>query len=232
MTKHRHPTSRRAPEEKKEAEDVFVEKVLEATSWAKKNSQVLTILGVAVVILMAGGVYYQNWKGAQTQRAVAQLEQVQQAVAFGEREEAKASLNQYLASFEGTPYAMEARLLLGQVLLEEEDPEGAMEALSPAVREMASEPIGLQAAFLMAAAYEEADRLDEAERLLLRIANTAELTFQIREALAGAARIRTRLENYSGAIELYEEVLGGMEENDPERSYWELRLQEAAARSG
>jgi predicted negative regulator of RcsB-dependent stress response len=232
MTKHRHPTSRRAPEEKKEAEDVFVEKVLEATSWAKKNSQVLTILGVAVVILVAGGVYYQNWKAAQTQRAVSQLEQVQQAVAFGEREEAKASLNQYLASFEGTPYAMEARLLLGQVLLEEEDPEGAMEALSPAVREMAAEPIGLQAAFLMAAAYEEADRLDEAERLFLRIANTAEMNFQIREALAGAARIRTRLENFSGAIELYEEVLGGMEENDPERSYWELRLQEASARSG
>jgi predicted negative regulator of RcsB-dependent stress response len=232
MTKHRHPTSRRAPEEKKEAEDVFVEKVLKATSWAKKNSQVLTILGVAVVILVAGGVYYQNWKAAQTQRAVSQLEQVQQAVAFGEREEAKASLNQYLASFEGTPYAMEARLLLGQVLLEEEDPEGAMEALSPAVREMAAEPIGLQAAFLMAAAYEEADRLDEAERLFLRIANTAEMNFQIREALAGAARIRTRLENFSGAIELYEEVLGGMEENDPERSYWELRLQEASARSG
>jgi predicted negative regulator of RcsB-dependent stress response len=232
MTKHRHPTSRRAREEKKEAEDVFVEKVLEATSWAKKNSQVLTIVGVAIVILVAGGIYYQNWKVAQTQRAVAQLEQVQQAVAFGEREQAKASLNQYLASFEGTPYAMEARLLLGQVLLEEEDPEGAMEALSPAVREMASEPIGLQAAFLMAAAYEEADRLDEAERLFLRIANTAELTFQIREALAGAARIRTRLENFSGAIELYEEVLGGMEENDPERSYWELRLQEASARRG
>jgi predicted negative regulator of RcsB-dependent stress response len=181
---------------------------------------------------VAGGVYYQNWKAAQTQRAVSQLEQVQQAVAFGEREEAKASLNQYLASFEGTPYAMEARLLLGQVLLEEEDPEGAMEALSPAVREMAAEPIGLQAAFLMAAAYEEADRLDEAERLFLRIANTAEMNFQIREALAGAARIRTRLENFSGAIELYEEVLGGMEENDPERSYWELRLQEASARSG
>ena len=232
MTKHRHPTSGRKQEEKKQAEDVFVEKVLESISWAKKNNQVLIVVGVVIVLLFSGGMYYRNWKAAQTQRAVAQLELVQQAVAFGEREEAKASLNQYLAAFQGTPYAMEARLLLGQVLLEEDDPQGAIDALSPVVREMNSEPIGLQAAFLMASAYEEADQLDEAERLFMRIANTAQMTFQIREALAGAARIRTRLGNFSGAMELYEEVLGAMEETDQERSYWEMRLEEVSAKTG
>ena len=182
-----------------------------------------------IIITLCG---YRNWKAAQTQRAVAQLELVQQAVAFGEREEAKASLNQYLAAFQGTPYAMEAGLLLGQVLLEEDDPEGAIDTLSPVVREMSSEPIGLQAAFLMASAYAEADQLDEAERLFMRIANTAQMTFQIREALAGAARIRTRLGDFSGAMELYEEVLGAMEENDQERSYWEMRLEEVSAKTG
>ena len=183
-----------------------------------------------MIILLAGGMYYRNWQDAQLERAVAQLEQVQQSVAFGERAVAKASLYQYVDAFAGTPYELEARLLLGQVLLEESNPEEAVEALAPAVREMKSEPIGIQAAFLMAAAYEESGRLEEAERMFLRISNTAELTFQIREAISGAARIRTNQGNFSGAVELYEEVLATMEVEDPERNYWEMRLAESSAR--
>lgn len=232
MAKHRHPSSRRMQEEKKETEDVFVEKVVEVSNWAKRNSQALVIAGVAVVLLAAAGVYVRNVRANRLEQAVAQLEQVQQAVAFGEREAAKASLNQYLVTFDGTPYALEARLVLGQVHLEEGDAEAAVEVLAPAVREMDSAPIGLQAAFLMASAYEDMGRLDEAERTFLRIANTAEMTFQIREALAGAARIRTNQGDFAGAAELYADVLRDMEETDQERSYWEMRLEEVTARMG
>ena len=232
MAKHRHPSSRRMQEEKKEAEDVFVEKVVEVSNWAKRNSQALVIAGAAVVLLAAAGVYVRNVRANRLEQAVAQLEQVQQAVAFGEREAAKASLNQYLVTFDGTPYALEARLVLGQVHLEEGDAEAAVEVLAPAVREMDSAPIGLQAAFLMASAYEDMGRLDEAERTFLRIANTAEMTFQIREALAGAARIRTNQGDFAGAAELYADVLRDMEETDQERSYWEMRLEEVTARMG
>ena len=66
--------------------------------------------------------------------------------------------------------------------------------------------------------------------MFLRISNTAELTFQIREAISGAARIRTNQGNFSGAVELYEEVLATMEVEDPERNYWEMRLAETSAR--
>jgi predicted negative regulator of RcsB-dependent stress response len=229
MTKHRHPSSRRKQEEKKEAEDIFVEKVVELSTWAKKNSQGLVIAAVAVVLVFASWMYIRNVRANRIQQAVAQLEQVQQAVAFGDREEAKASLIQYLATFDGTPYALEARLVLGQVYLEDDEPEAAMETLAPAVREMDSHPVGLQAAFLLAAAYENAGRLDEAERTFLRIANTATMTFQIQEALSGAARIRSDRGDYSGAAELYEDVLGSMEENDPQRDYWEMKMQEAEA---
>jgi predicted negative regulator of RcsB-dependent stress response len=230
MNPPRHASSKHKPGEKREAEDVFVEKIMDATKWAKANTQVLVFAAVVAVALIAGGNYYFNWKATQTERAVAQLEQVQQSVAFGERDAAKASLNQFIEAFAGTPYELEARLLLGQTLLEESNPEEAIDALAPAVREMNSEPIGIQAAFLMAAAYEEADRFDEAERMFLRISNTAELTFQIREAVSGAARIRAGQGNFSGAVELYEEVLEEMGDDDPERNYWEMRLAEAAAR--
>lgn len=231
MTPSRHPSSRRRQEDKKEAEDVFVEKIVETTNWAKANTQVLIIAGIAIVILISGAIYYGKWHETQTERAVAQLEQVQQSVSFGDPETARAALNQYIEAFQDTPYALEARLMLGQVLLEDGNPEEAMDALAPAVREMDAHPIGIQAGFLMAAAYEQAGRKDEAERMFLRVANTAELEFQIREAMAGAARVRADEGDFAGAAELYEEVLAGMDPEDPNRSYWEMKMAEYQARS-
>ena len=80
----------------------------------------------------------------------------------------------------------------------------------------------------MAAAYEEADQAEDAENLFNRIANTSELTFQIQEAMAGAARIRTSMGDLAGAAELYEEILSTMEVGDPQRGFWEMRLAEVS----
>jgi len=231
MTPKPHPSARRAPEDKPKTEDVFVDKVLSTGAWAKANSQTLVLMGIVVVVVAAGGLYYANYRSSVREQAIAQLEQVQQTVSFGERDAAVATLREYVDRFDGTVYALEARVLLGQVLLEQDDPDGAMDVLAPAVRAMDQEPVGIQAAFLMAAAYEEAGRAEEAERLFLRIAETAELPFQIREALTGAARIRESAGDFAGAVELYDDVLGGMEETSPDRSYFEMRRAEAAARA-
>jgi predicted negative regulator of RcsB-dependent stress response len=231
MTQTKHPAARRQPEAKKEAEDVFVEKTLKLIQWAKNNTQTLILVGIVLVVLVAGGVYYRNYRSDWEEQAVAQLVQVQAAFSYGEREAAKAQLNQYLSQFEGTVYALEARLVLGQVLLEEGTPQEAIEVLSPAVREMDSEPLGVQAAFLLAAAYEETGRPEDAERQFLRISNTSDLPFQVHEALAGAARIRTAAGDLAGAAELYEEVLSSLEEGDPQRGFWEMRHAEVAGRS-
>jgi predicted negative regulator of RcsB-dependent stress response len=229
MSKTRHPASAPRAEGKKEAEDVFVEKTLELIKWAKDRSQTLMLIGIVVVVAAAGIVYYVKYRSSWEEQAVARLEQVQSSMGFGERETAKADLYQYVEQFEGTVYAMEARLTLGQALLEDGAPEEAIEALAPAVREMASQPIGLQAAFLMAAAYEESNQPEEAERLYLRIANSSELSFQMFEALSGAARIRTTAGDKAGAAELYEEILSTMEDGDPQRGFWEMRLAEVTS---
>jgi predicted negative regulator of RcsB-dependent stress response len=231
MSQSRHPSSRRQPEEKKEAEDVFIEKTLELIHWTKNNGQTLVLLGIVLAVLVAGGLYYRNYRSSWEEQAVAQLEQVQSAFAFGDRETAKADLYQYVDQFDGTVYALEARLVLGQALLEEGTPEVAIEVLAPAVRGMDSEPIGIQTAFLLAAAYEESGQQEDAERIFLRIASTSELTFQLHEALSGAARIRTKAGDMAGAAELYEEVLSSLEERDPQRDFWEMRLAEVAGRS-
>jgi len=231
MSQSQHPSSRRQPEGKKETEDVFVEKTLELIQWAKNSSQTLILVGIVLVVLVAGGLYYRNYRSSWEEQAVAQLEQVQAAFAYGDREAAKAQLNQYLSQFEGTVYALEARLVLGQALLEEGTPQEAIDALAPAVREMDTEPIGIQAAFLLAAAYEEAGRPEDAERQFLRISNTSDLPFQVHEALAGAARIRTAAGDLAGAADLYDEVLSSLEEGDPQRGFWEMRHAEVAGRS-
>jgi predicted negative regulator of RcsB-dependent stress response len=227
MSRSKKPTSSPRPEEKKkDAEDVFVEKTLEAASWARRNSQALILAAIVVVVLVAGGIYYRNYRTSWEDQAIARLEQVQASFAAGDREAAKGELRQYLEQFDGSVYALEARLILGQALLEDDTPTEAIDVLAPAVREMASQPIGIQAGFLMAAAYEEAGQPDEAELLFLRIANTADLTFQIRESMAGAARIRTAQGDLAGAAEIYGEVLEDMEEGDPQRGLWEMRLAE------
>ena len=114
MTQSRHPSSRRRSEEKKkEAEDVFVEKTLEFAQWSKDNSQVLVLVGIVAVVLVAGGLYYANYRASWEDRAVAQLEQVTASMGFGDRETAKADLFQYVDQFEGSVYSLEARLTLG-----------------------------------------------------------------------------------------------------------------------
>ncbi|NNM05752.1 MAG: tetratricopeptide repeat protein, partial [Gemmatimonadetes bacterium] len=160
MTPSKRASSRRpGTEEKKEAEDIFVDKTLELIQWAKDNSQMLVLIGIVVVVLAAGGIYYRNYRSDWEEQAVARLEQVQSAFSFGDRETAKVDLYQYLEQFDGTVYALEARLVLGQALLEDGAYDEAVDILAPAVREMDSQPIGVQAAFLMAAAYEEGGRV-------------------------------------------------------------------------
>ncbi len=232
MSQPRHPTQRRRPTtEKKEPEDAFIEKTVAVVEWAKKRRQILSLAGIAVVVVAAGLVYYKNYRSNWEEQAVQRLEQVQSAFSFGDREQAEADLHQYLSQFEGTVYALEARLVLGQALLEDGKPDEAVEVLAPAVREMSSQPIGVQAGFLLASAYEEAGRRADAEQLYLRIANTTDLNFQVQEALGEAARLRTEDGDYAGAADLYREVLDALDDGDPQRGFWEMRLGEATARS-
>ena len=60
----------------------------------------------------------------------------------------------------------------------------------------------------------------------MRIADRADLSFQVRNALQSAARIRADNGDAAGAIELYERVLSDMEENDIDRGVFEMRIEE------
>ena len=221
----KHPGARRTAKKEEHEDDVFVAKVLELGNWAKANQQILTVAAVILVILIAGMTYYGNYREAMTQQAAQQLEVIHQSIALQDTEGAKTELATFLQRFDGTVYAGEARLLLGELYLRTDDPQQALAVLEP-MAESPRAPIEFQAASMLAVAYEQDQRWADAERIYLRIADRSELDFQIRDALAGAARIRADQGNATGAVELYRRILDQTEENAPERGQWEMRITE------
>lgn len=222
----RQSGQRRASSDRKELEDdLFVARILEVGNWLKTNQQVVAIAAVALVIAMASLLYYRSYRGSLVEQAAEQLERIHQQTAVGDTEGARDALVLYLERFGNTPYAGEARMLLGELYLAADAPDQARAVLEPMAR-APREPLELQAASLLAAAYEQEGRPSDAETLYLRIADRSNLDFQIRDALASAARIRASQGDAAGAAELYQRILDGLDENAPDRGTWEMRLAE------
>jgi predicted negative regulator of RcsB-dependent stress response len=209
------------------SDDVLLDTTLAVSTWAQRNRQLLTFGLIALGIAALGGIYYWNYRKGHFERAAVELERVETAVAFGDTATAKVELGRYIESFGNTPYADEARVLLGQIYLQSSQPDQAAQVLQEASD--VSEPLGRQAALLLAKTHEQQGQLEEAEALLLRIADRSDLAFQEREALEEAARIRARRGNVAGAVELYERILEDMEETEPSRGVYEMRLEELRA---
>lgn len=229
----RHPgSSRRRPDDKTtEADDVFIARVLELSGWAKNNSQVLILFGVAVAVVIFASLYYVDWRQNQAEAAVAELERIAQSVGVSDPEATKISLEQYLERFAGTPYGAEARLLLAQLYLDGGQAGQALTTLQGADASL-RDPLGVQLASLRARALEAQDQPEQAEALYLRIADEADLDFQKFGALTDAARIRMSTGDYAGAAELYQRLLDEGDFAGEDRGLYEMRLGEALARAG
>lgn len=222
----KHPGARRRAKDKDhDPDDVFIAKTLEISTWAQNNQQLLTALAVVLILAVAGAVYYGNYRRSLSQQAGNQLEQIHQTIALQDREGAKSELSTFLQRFDGTAYAGEARLLLGELYLETNDPQQALAVLEP-LAGSPRDPLELQAASLLAAAYEQEGRADEAEEMYLTIADRSDLDFQVRDALESAARIRADRGDMEGAIALYERILDDLPEDAQDRGLYQMRLAE------
>jgi tetratricopeptide (TPR) repeat protein len=220
----RHPGTRGRSKES-EPDDVFVAKVLHLGKWAEANQQLLTIVIVVVAVGLLGLVYYNNYRENLNLQAAAELEQIYQSISINDTEAARTQLVTFLERSAGTVFEAEARLLLGELYLGEGSPEQAEVVLRP-LGESPREPIDFQAASLYAAALEEDRQWSEAEQVYLRIADRSDLDFQVRNALAAAARIRKDQGNPDGAIQLYQRILDGLDETDPQRGQYLMRIEE------
>ncbi len=208
-----------------DADDVFVSRVLHASKWAERNQQVITVLAIVAAIAVAGLIYYRSYRRSLGDQAAQQLELIYQTVAISDTEGAKTELGTFLERFSGTAYEAEARILLGDLYLRDGSPQQAQAVLRP-LGESPNGPLELQAATLLAAAYEQDGQGGEAETIYLAIANRSDLDFQVRDALESAARIRAARGDLEGALELYERAIEGLEEGAPERGVYEMRIEE------
>jgi len=211
-----------------EPDDLFIARVLDLGKWAQANQQAMTVLGVLMVIAVAGVIYYGNYRRSLTGQAAVQLEVVHQSMMIDDRQGARDQLITFLERYGGTAYEGEARLLLGDLYLRSGQPEQAQAVLEP-MGNRPRAPIEIQAATLLAKAYEQAERWSDAEQAYLRVADRAELPFQIEEALTSAARIRARQGNHQGAVQLYQRALDRLERDDPRRGALEMRMAEIRA---
>ena len=229
MTKYRKPGSRPAkPVNAVDQEDAFVAKTLEVSHWAQRNRPALTagivLLGLGVVAL----VYYARYRDDLGNTAAAQLEELQVRLEQGDQAGVQADLELYLDRFGSTSSAGEARITLGQVTADLGDLDAAVEVLEPIARDV-NNPLGAQAAALLAAISEDAGNLQAAEGLYDRLSDRARLGFQVSNALADAARLRAVRGDHQGALELYDRLLEELDDTDPERGLVEMRRAEVVA---
>ena len=229
MSRYAKP-GRRPSSDPQDTEDAFVATTLEATHWAQKNQRTLIIGAVVLVGGLLIGNYVMGTRDAANQAAAGQLETLQRRLEAGDQVGVQADLETFIQRFGNTAHATEARMTLGQVTADLGDATAAVEILEPIARDIGS-PLGAQAAGLLASIYEEVGNLGAAEGLYLRLADQAEMGFQVRDALADAARIRRQQGNNAGAVELYDRILADMEELDPGRPAIEMRRAEAATSS-
>lgn len=227
MSRH-HPGARRQPHKSEEQDDAFIAGVLEASSWAKRHQHMLIVLAVAATVTVAMGLYWVSYRRTVRNQAINQLESIQQTIGLAAVEDAKQQLQVFIARFGSIPQADEAVLLLARLNLETGSAPVAINVLETANLSLRT-PIGLQAASLLARAYEDQGRWADAETLYLDVAGQADLKFARLEALEAAARSRFRQRDIAGAAELYQQILDDLEETDPSRGIYELRLAEMTA---
>lgn len=230
----RHPTSSRRTDQTSqnaEAEDAFVARVYQASTWAQQNTQTLVLLLIILAAIIAAGVYYVDYRGTRTEQAVVQLEQIQQVANFGDQEQAKSQLADFIARFDGTLYANEARLILAELHLESGEPELALTVLQDSDLAM-GDPLGVQIAILEAKVLESTGDLEGAEALYLDVSEDAELAFQRIDAFEDAARMRELQGDHAGAAELFQQIVDVLEPGDEELSYYQMRVAEARTAAG
>lgn len=227
MTKH--PSSSRVHRDDDVPDDAFVSTIKRIINWGKENTRQVTI-GTAVIVVIAAVATWMIFQQRSLEAtAQTRLAQVQQTVASGNAQLAIRDLQSYLDTFGGTDAADQARLMLADLLIGQDQPQQAIDALGDLPERMDA-PFGLPAARLEAAALERLDRHDDAIRAYERIAANARFPFQRREALADAARLQLQYGDPQQAVDLLQRTVATFNDDEPGQGYFEMWLAEAQAR--
>src|SRR5690606_198538 len=121
----KHPGASKVRRERHD-EDVFVESVLEGSVWARQHGRTLAIAAIVLVVALAVGIYYRNYRSNIEDRAAAELNSVRQTVLSGNRHLALTDLRKFVASYGNTTAGEEGRIMLAQTHLSMNQPQEAV----------------------------------------------------------------------------------------------------------
>lgn len=214
-------------------EDAFMATLFGVIAWVRRHTQLVTVGAVVVVLAVAGFVYYRNYESSLEAQAAAKLRQLGMSASAMSPDTASERLRSFIASYGGTKEAHEARVLLGQTLLEQGRASEAVQAVEPTARRGAEDPSGYGALVLQAAAYEQLGRGEDALGVLRKIENTARFAFQKRKAMEDEARILSQQGRYAAADSTYRRLLASFPEDSAAQQQalyrvWMAEVQAAA----
>jgi predicted negative regulator of RcsB-dependent stress response len=222
----KHPSSRRRHKQE-EPEDAFVNTMVEVGAWVKARARLVIAVVAVVVIAAAGTTYYLRYQKTLEARAATRLAEIQQEVA-NNQDLAIRDLQTFTSRFGNTPSAREARLMLARLDLQAGQTADAMDLVRDLAQNLDS-PLGVNAALLLAAGYDQQGKYDQAEKIYLDIGNNARFEFERRNGLENAGMLRLEHGNPQGAATLFQQIVDGMDDNNPQRGYYEMLLAEARA---
>lgn len=228
----RHPSSRRVHRETDETEDIVIARMVEASSWARSHARILIVAGIVAVVAVGAVLYVNKMNANKRDTAAIRLLEIRQTAASGNFALAAKDLQSFVDRFGGTPSEGEARLLLGQIQLSQNQPQDAIEAVRPvAASGDRNDIIHASAGLLLGAAYEMANDLQKAEQTYLDVSKAARLDFQRNEALEDAARLRVARGDTAGAIQIYDQLVADAPEG-PQRDVYLMRRAELDTAAG
>ncbi len=140
------------------------ESTLESMSdWFQLHSRQVSWAAIGLVVVVGGGWFYIRSQSLKTERADRAYSSVEQSIASGNLPLAESDLRKMITRYEGTPAAMQAELVLTQLMYQEGKYQDGIAALGKAVPKLeSSKDFASSAHVLLAAGYEQTRKFAEA----------------------------------------------------------------------
>jgi len=206
-------------------------RIAAATAWAENNRQLAILLALGIIALGAGGVIYLNYRADLAERAAVRLDEIRVASQSAPADELRSQLATYVEQFGSTRQGDEARLLLAEMELQRSNVDAAIRLVEPVV-DPGDDPLGYNAAWMLAVAEEQRRDLATAADWYERLATAAPHEFQRRRARAARARIHLYAGEYEAAEAIYAELAAAGDAAAGEESeIYAVKLGEVRARA-
>jgi len=210
VAKGKRPRSTANPESHTD-DDAFVRSTVKSWGWIQKNLRMVLLGASVLVLLVAGTVYYVNFQASVGERAAADLARLRSMAATPD--DVIPDLEAYVARFDGTSSADEARITLARLYMDSGRPAEAIVVLE-AVDDAPDRPSGFAARSLLAAAQEANGDTDLALSTWEGLVDDARFAFQRRAASASVARLYVAAGRTEEAAAIYSTIAEEAEEAD------------------